>query len=111
MKALTNNIILIAGGDGKGQDFKELAKNLAGRVKAVILFGRDAGLIEKDINELDFSEVYLEKDLPNSVSKAFEISEKGDKILLSPACASWDMYDSYIQRGNHFKECVNSLLK
>lgn len=111
LRALKNNIILIAGGDGKGQDFKELAKNLAGRVKAVILYGRDAGIIEKDIIEENFSEVYLEKDLPNSVSKAFKISKEGDKILLSPACASWDMYDSYIQRGNHFKECVNSLLK
>lgn len=109
LKALRENIILIAGGDGKAQDFTDLAENLAGRVKALVLFGRDAGQIEEAARKAGFDAIYNETDMETSVAKCHELAKAGDKVLLSPACASWDMYPSYEVRGRHFKECVNKL--
>lgn len=111
LKALKENIILIAGGDGKAQDFTELAKALEGKVKALVLLGRDAPVIEKSAREQGFNNIYTEKDMDACVRKAMELSKPGDKVLLSPACASWDMYPSYEHRGRHFKSCVEELLK
>lgn len=111
LKALEHDIILVAGGDGKSQDFTELGENLEGRVKALILLGRDAKEIENAARACGFSNIYLENDMNDCVKRAHEISEEGDKVLLSPACASWDMYDNYEQRGDHFKNCVNQLLR
>nr|WP_298875388.1 UDP-N-acetylmuramoyl-L-alanine--D-glutamate ligase [uncultured Mogibacterium sp.] len=111
LKALEPDIILIAGGDGKAQDFTELGESLAGRAKALILLGRDAKEIEKAARAAGFSKIYLESDMNDCVKRAHEISVEADKVLLSPACASWDMYDSYEQRGEHFKNCVNQLLR
>lgn len=111
LKALEKDIILIAGGDGKGQDFSILANSLSNRVKSVILFGRDKEIIGNAFNDSRFNSYIYKDNLPECVKEAMKIAKPGDKILLSPACASWDMYDNYMQRGDHFKECVNSLLK
>ena len=111
LKALKENIILIAGGDGKAQDFTELAENLAGRVKALVLLGRDAKQIENCARKAGFTEIYNEKNMRECVVKSTELASEGDVVLLSPACASWDMYDNYEQRGDHFKACVEELLK
>lgn len=111
LKALKENIILIAGGDGKAQDFTELAENLKGRVKALVLLGRDANQIEACARKVGFDAIYNEKDMNACVKKCMELAEEGDKVLLSPACASWDMYDNYEQRGDHFKACVQQLLR
>lgn len=111
LKALEHDIILIAGGDGKSQDFTELGENLEGRVKALVLLGRDAKEIENAARATGFSNIYLENDMNDCVKRAHEVSEEGDKVLLSPSCASWDMYDNYEQRGDHFKNCVNQLLR
>lgn len=111
LKALKDRIILIAGGDGKAQDFTELVEALPGRVKALVLLGRDAHLIEDAAREADFTEIYNEADMEGCVSRASELASEGDKVLLSPACASWDMYPSYEVRGRHFKDCVRNLKK
>lgn len=111
IKALKNNIILIAGGDAKSQDFSPLGAALETQIKALVLIGRDKEMIEKVANASNFKEVYKEKDMNEAVLRAVSIAESGDKVLLSPACASWDMYDNYEQRGRHFKESVNRLLK
>lgn len=111
LKALKSDIILIAGGDGKAQDFTDLATELDGKVKALILLGRDADQIEKCAKDAGFSNIYKQNDMEGCVSKASEIAVCGDKVLLSPACASWDMYKSYEHRGRHFKECVAKLCK
>ena len=111
LKALKENIILIAGGDGKAQDFTELAENLKGRVKGLVLLGRDANQIEDCARKAGFTEIYNEKDMNACVKKSVSLAEEGDKVLLSPACASWDMYDNYEQRGVHFKTCVQQLLR
>ena len=111
LKALKENIILIAGGDGKAQDFTELSENLAGRVKSIVLLGRAAKDIEKAATAAGFTSIYFENDMNDCVKKALSLAAEGDKVLLSPACASWDMYDNYEQRGEHFKSCVNLLLR
>ena len=111
LKALKDGVILIAGGDGKSQDFTDLAKHFDGCVKALILLGRDAPVIEEAAKRTGFTDIYNCKDMPECVRKAAEIAVTGDKVLLSPACASWDMYDNFEQRGRHFKQCVKEMLK
>ncbi len=111
LKALENGIILIAGGDGKSQDFTEFADHLDGCVEALVLLGRDAPLIEAAARKAGFSKIYNCKDMEECVRKAAELARPGDKVLLSPACASWDMYDNFEQRGRHFKQCVKMMLK
>ena len=109
LNALKENIILIAGGDAKMQDFGFFATKLRGRVKKVLLFGRDRGMI-KDAMDAEGYRDYVElKNLEECVRYAAEIAVPGDKVLLSPACASWDMYKDFEVRGRHFKECVNKL--
>ena len=111
LKALENDILLIAGGDGKAQDFTELAKALKGRVKHLILLGRDAKDIEKCAVKEGFDSIYFCNTMETCVEKCAELAKSGDKVLLSPACASWDMYPNYEKRGEHFKNCVSALNK
>lgn len=111
LRALKDHILLIAGGDGKAQDFADLGKALPGRVKELILFGRDAKEIGKAAEAAGFTAITYEKDLHGCVLAAAAKAEAGDKVLLSPACASWDMYDNYEQRGDHFKSCVQQMLR
>ena len=109
IKAIQKDIILIAGGDGKGQDFSEFINSFGGAVKKMILLGRDGGIIAKAADEAGFKDYVFCDDIPACVRKAAEIAEPGDTVLLSPACASWDMYENFEQRGDHFKECVAAL--
>ena len=78
-------------------------------MKKLVLLGRDAHLIQEAADRAGFSDYVYCRDMAECVEKAAELAEPGDTVLLSPACASWDMYDSYDQRGEHFKECVARL--
>ena len=109
LKAIQKNIILIAGGDGKGQEFGELIANLPGRVKHMLLLGRDGKLIAEAAQKQGFTDFSFAPHMEACVKKAFAMAEPGDTVLLSPACASWDMYDNFEQRGDHFKTCVARL--
>jgi len=109
LRAIEKNIILIAGGDGKGQVFDELIENFKGSVKHMILLGRDAGLIAEAADKYGFKEYTFARDMNECVQKASEMAVSGDTVLLSPACASWDMYTNFEQRGDHFKDCVAKL--
>ena len=109
LKAIKGKIILIAGGDGKGQEFDQLIRNFNGKVKRLVLIGRDGKLIADAARRLGFTDFIYGKDMDECVKIAFEAAEAGDAVLLSPACASWDMYDNFEQRGKHFKECVTRL--
>jgi UDP-N-acetylmuramoylalanine--D-glutamate ligase len=111
LKALREGIILIAGGDGKGQEFDELVSHFDGRVEALILLGRDAPIIEACALKHGFKNIYRCSDMSGCVRKASEIARPGEKVLLSPACASWDMYNNFEQRGRHFKQCIMELLR
>lgn len=111
IKAMKENILLIAGGYDKGSDFTEFAKLFEGRVKHVLLLGTTAVKIKEAAEKAGYTETTIMKDMPACVLEASRLAEPGDVVLLSPACASWDMYDSYEQRGRHFKECVEALKK
>lgn len=108
IKAIKQDIILIAGGDGKSQEFDELIKAFPGKVKHMVLIGRDAPLIKETADKYGFGDYSFGKDMKECVKKAFEIAKPGDTVLLSPACASWDMYKNFEARGNDFKNIVKS---
>ncbi len=106
LEAMKNNIILIAGGYDKGADFKELLTYGKDKIKAMYLIGETKSKIKKQANDLGYLEVYECDTLEECVKHALECASKGDKVLLSPACASWGMYTNYEERGKKFKEEV-----
>lgn len=102
-----SRIVLIAGGEGKGADFSVLAPVVAQTARCVILFGRDARIIEQALGmEVP---VFQARDLAAAVTLAGEKALPGDSVLLSPACASFDMFRNYEQRGEQFIELVRRL--
>lgn len=107
--ALDSPIILIAGGMDKGSDFTEFINSFNKKVKALVLLGETKEILKQIANEKGFLETYEVKDIKEAVNKSFELSERGDNILLSPACASWDMFKSYEERGEEFKKAVYKL--
>ena len=100
--------VLIAGGDGKGQDFSPLAVAVQANSRAVVLIGRDAPLIEAVLLATNVL-IYHAVDLPEAVNIAKKIAKVGDTILLSPACASFDMFKNYVHRAEVFVEAVKRI--
>ncbi len=100
----SGNIVLIAGGVGKGQDFSELTAILQHHVRAIILFGEDAELIAESVPEQ--CEMYFVNSLESAVLKAREIVNTGENVVLSPACASFDMFSGYEERGDTFEMLI-----
>jgi len=99
-------IILIAGGVGKDQDFSALTSTLKQHVRAVILIGRDSKLIAKVVpKEVEINYAITMQD---AVMKAQKLARAGDSVLLSPACASFDMFSGYDERGNVFESAVKA---
>jgi len=99
--------VLIAGGDGKGADFGELAETVGRTTRAVILIGRDGYLIELALGGRVLT--MTAKDMGEAVHLAAEVALPGDLVLLSPACASFDMFDNYEHRGRVFAAAVQGL--
>ena len=107
---LPQKTVLIAGGDGKGQDFSPLAEAITGNARAVVLIGRDASLIEAALLKTNVP-LYQALDLPEAVNIAKKLAQIGDAVLLSPACASFDMFKNYVHRAEVFVASVNGLKK
>ncbi len=101
-------VVLIAGGDGKQQDFTPLAGAVAGHTRAVVLIGRDAPAIERALRSTG-TPIERAASMPEAVARAFEAAQAGDVVLLSPACASFDMFANYHQRGEVFRAAVQEL--
>ena len=100
-------LVVILGGDGKGQDFTPLAAPLARAARAVVLIGRDAGLVEQAIGLADAPyPIHHAASLPEAVEVAAGEAREGDAVLLSPACASLDMFRDYVHRAGVFAEAV-----
>ena len=108
LTGLGRQVVLIAGGDGKGQDFSPLAPVVKKRARAVVLIGRDAGKIER---ALAASGVPLRHagDMDEAVAAAYGEARPGDAVLLSPACASYDMFRNYVHRAEAFVAAVRRL--
>lgn len=107
LEGLSSSVVLIAGGDGKGQDFSPLASACRGKVHHAILIGRDRDLIATVMAGV--CHISFATDMDAAVSKASEVARAGDTVLLSPACASLDMYSSYVARGDAFVAAVQGM--
>lgn len=103
----TASLVLIAGGDGKGQDFKPLASGLRGRVHDAVLIGRDAPALEAALSGI--CTIHRAGSMSEAVHQASQAANDGDTVLLSPACASLDMFRDYAQRGEAFVAAVHEL--
>lgn len=101
-------VVLIAGGDGKGQDFTPLGPALAGHARALVLIGRDATRIEAAVAGCGISAIHAQ-DMDQAVRKAAVAARAGDAVLLSPACASFDMYRNYAHRAEMFAAAVREI--
>jgi UDP-N-acetylmuramoylalanine--D-glutamate ligase len=108
LKGLSKPAVLILGGEGKGQNFAALAPAIRAHAKHVLLIGRDAALIEKAIAA---SKVPAERmvTMEQAVKRAAQVAAPGDAVLLSPACASFDMFRDYKHRGEAFAAAVGEL--
>ncbi len=106
LRGLGRKAIVILGGEGKGQDFAPLAPVVASFARKALLIGRDAPLIEKALGK-DATERC--DSLEAAVRRAAELAQAGDAVLLSPACASFDMFRDYKHRGEAFAAAVRAL--
>jgi UDP-N-acetylmuramoylalanine--D-glutamate ligase len=112
LRGLERPALLIAGGDGKGQDFAPLAPAVAARARRVLLIGRDAPLIERALAAAGIpAAIPVERcaTLEAAVASAARYARSGDAVLLSPACASFDMFRDYRHRGEVFAAAVRAL--
>jgi UDP-N-acetylmuramoylalanine--D-glutamate ligase len=107
LEGIGRPVVLIAGGDGKGQSFAPLARSVQRACRAVLLIGRDAPQIAHALRE---TSVHVESvgTLEAAVARAIEMAVPGDAVLLSPACASLDQFRDYVERGTRFAELVNA---
>lgn len=107
LNGMPQPVVLIAGGDGKGQDFVPLAAAAEHKARAVVLIGRDAGRIADAIGKR--VPLLRAAGMEQAVELAFNAAKAGDAVLLSPACASYDMYRNYIHRAEVFAAAVAAL--
>lgn len=108
LDSIKTPIVWIAGGQDKGNDYKELMPLVREKVKAIVCLGLDNEKI-KDVfgNVVDLMvETFA---MEEAVKVAYKIAERGDTVLLSPACASFDLFENYEDRGNQFKDAIKSL--
>ena len=106
LESMDSRVILIAGGKDKGGSYRSVA-GLMGKVRAMILIGEAKEKIAGELGGL--TETYMEKDLQGAVERALAVAKKGDSVLFSPMCSSFDMFRDYKERGNIFKGIVESL--
>lgn len=108
LSGMREPVVLIAGGEGKGQDFSPLKPACATHARAVVLIGRDASQIEAAIAGCGLP-LHHATDMDEAVRIAFQASQPGDAVLLSPACASFDMFRNYEHRAQVFVAAVEKL--
>ena len=108
LQGLGRKAVLIAGGEGKGQDFAPLKPVVAHHARAVVLIGRDAPLIATALNGCGVN-VTRANDMNAAVQQAAKLAHSGDAVLLSPACASFDMFRDYVHRAEVFIAAVGAL--
>lgn len=106
MEAYKEPVVLIAGGKNKGSDFSDFAAKVKERARVLVVLGQSGGLIADAVRSRGFNNILFASDFEEAVCLAHRNARPGEIVLLSPACASWDMFKSYEERGNLFKELV-----
>ena len=107
IKSIDGFVVLIAGGEGKGGDFDQLAKSVHMRLRGAVLIGEDGPAIGDALNGL--APTHSAETMQEAVACAADMAEPGDTVLLAPACASFDQYENYQQRGDAFCQAVEAL--
>ncbi len=108
LESISNNLIWIAGGIDKGNDYSIIDDLVRKKVKAIICLGKDNSKIHKAFSNVVETIIDVES-ASEAVKAAYYLARKGDSVLLSPACASFDLFDNYEDRGNQFKQAVRDL--
>lgn len=107
VQSIDGMLVLLAGGEGKGGNFSELAAAVENKLRAAVLFGTDAEVISDALDTV--MPVYFAQDMEDAVSQAAAYAESDDTVLLAPACASFDQYKNYAARGDAFRNAVEAL--
>ena len=108
LESMTRPTILILGGVDKGNDYSLLAEGIRDKVKAIICLGKDTKKIHEAFGKL-VNVLVDTHSAEEAVQTAFHLAAKGDTVLLSPACASFDLFKNYEDRGQQFKKAVKDL--
>ena len=111
IQAMNRPTLLIGGGYDKESSYEEWIQSFDGKVKYLVLIGQTREKIQEAAHKCGFMNTILADNLEEAVSICTQKAEKGDAVLLSPACASWGQFDNYEQRGDKFKEYVYALKK
>ncbi len=109
IQAMNRRTVLLGGGYDKDSEYTEWIESFDGKVKKLVLLGQTKEKIARDAEKCGFHDYVFADTFDEAVMKAVEIAEPGEAVLLSPACASWGMFKNYEERGDKFKEIVNSL--
>ena len=107
INSIDGMLVLIAGGDGKGGNFSELASAIEGKLRGAVLIGKDAEEIARALDTV--MPVHFAENMESAVHMAASCAESEDTVLLAPACASLDQYDNYMARGDAFIEAVEGI--
>jgi UDP-N-acetylmuramoylalanine--D-glutamate ligase len=108
LESMTKPVILILGGVDKGNDYSLLEELVKEKVKAIVCMGTDNAKIQEAFGEI-IPLIVNTQSAEEAVQSAFHFANKGEAVLLSPACASFDLFKNYEDRGNQFKQAVRNL--
>lgn len=109
LQGIAGEKIVILGGKGKGEVYDELAETVKVTAREALLLGAEADAIEAALRQVGYQSFHRVAHMDEAVALADALSRPGDTVLLSPACTSWDMYSSYVDRGKHFASLVKAL--
>ncbi len=109
LKSFNSEINLILGGSDKGYDFDELFKKMPKNIKNIVVFGQTCNKIAFSAKKYNFKNIQICNDLKQSTKLCFGLSKAGDIVLLSPACASFDQFSNFEERGMFFKKIVQEI--
>ena len=108
LQSMTTKVVLILGGTDKGNDYSEIKELVQNKVRALIFLGVDNTKLHAYFDPI-IDQIEDARSMEEAVAKAYKLAVKGDTVLLSPCCASFDLFKSYEDRGDQFKHCVRDL--
>lgn len=108
LHSMTSKVVLILGGVDKGNDYSEIEELVKEKVRALVFLGTDNSKLHAFFDG-KIAHIEEARSMKEAVRKSYDLAEKGDAVLLSPCCASFDLFSNYEDRGNQFKECVLNL--